>query len=83
MSASVQQTDFYHIHNVLPEMTSRINDGLCVCVCVCVYREALDNCRNISLALALLLGNTCGIWGLKINLCDRGTAEASGQELEC
>ena len=37
MSASVQQTDFYHIHNVLPEMTSRINDGLCVCVCVCVY----------------------------------------------
>lgn len=34
-----------------------------------VSREARNDCRNISLALALLLGSNCGIWGLNTNLC--------------
>lgn len=33
-----------------------------------VEKEALYNCRNISLVLALFLGYTCGIWALKTNM---------------
>lgn len=32
-----------------------------------MYRATLNDGRNISSGLAFLLGNTCGMWGLKIN----------------